>query len=749
MNNQPYFQTPRIRSLLFALALVAPCVLLADPVDWTAYKRSFEVSFTGYVGSSTLQDFPALVRVSPQLNGFDYSKCKVPGGGDLRFSDEEGNLLDSEVDTWVENGESLVWVKVPSLNTTTRIVAHYSCASPAEVTPANVWSADYVGVWHLNESGVPMAESSGVSTPFSTAGGSGLVYGATGAIGGAVDFSGGNTYARLSADDDDDLDGFTDFTFEVWTKQETAPSSTTAYILAKRSKNEEDVAYILYNNKSSDAAKHGRNIFGISVNGTSLSYPVGSGHNMQPQWGEWCHQAFVRNAAGNKGLGYLNGIVINGMGTGSDPVFASTSKLHLGNAQGNGVPFNGLIDELRISRVARSADWLQASHDTVSKADFAAYSAEKNDWNAYSHKFTVAFTNAFSDATTLQNFPVLVRIAEYDESTGTGIQGFDYDDCIVENGGDLRFADENGILLQSEVDTWNPNGESLVWVKVPSLSSETVLTAYYGCILPGEVTPSEVWSEGYVGVWHLGESALPLVESSGVSTPFNGSYNHTETLGVAGKVGGAVDFTTGNTNVRLAAADDPDLDGFTDMTIEVWTKQDGPSTTATGGARNAFLLAKRTKSSEDAAYILYSNSAPSNDATHGRNILWLSSTGTSWLYPIGSGHNMIPTWGEWCHQAFVRNTTSNKTYGYVDGTVFNGNTTGTDPLFNSTSPLYLGNSQGGGGNPFNGLVDELRISRVARTAAWLKASRETVAMSNFASCGSAKTNARCLLILFR
>ncbi len=732
----------RIRSLLAALALAAPCALLSDPVDWTAYEQSFEVSFPGYAGSTTLQNFPALVRISPRLNGFDYSKCKVPGGGDLRFSDEGGNLLDSEVDTWNSNGESLVWVKIPSLNATTKITAHYGCYSPAAVTSANVWSAGYVGVWHLNESALPLKESSGVSTPFSTAGGSGLVYGATGAIGGAVDFSGGNTYARLSADDDDDLDGFTDFTFEVWTKQETAPSSTTAYILAKRTKNEEDVAYILYNNKSSDVAKHGRNIFGISVNGTSLSYPVGSGHNMQPQWGEWCHQAFVRDAAGNKGLGYLNGIVINGMGTGSDPVFASTSKLHLGNAQGNGVPFNGLIDELRISRVARSADWLQASHDTVSKADFAAYSAEKNDWNAYSHKFTVAFTNAFSDATTLQNFPVLVRIAEYDESTGTGIQGFDYDDCIVENGGDLRFADENGILLQSEVDTWNTNGESLVWVKVPSLSSETKLTAYYGCALPGEVTPSEVWSEGYVGVWHLGESALPLKESSGVSSPFSFSYNSKETLGAVGAVGGAVDFTTGDANSRLRADDDDDLDGFTDCTFEVWSKQDAEPTRLSG------IVVKRKSSSADFAYYIYNNYT-SSSSTLGRNIFIVTTNGSTSSYALGSSNNMVPVWGEWCHQAFVRDASgTQKAYGYVNGTTKKTGNAQSGAIHASAEPLYLGNSNGGTA-AFVGLIDELRISNVARSAAWIKASHDTVAVSDFATYGPARENFRCMILLFR
>ena len=731
--------------LLAALALAAPCVLLADPVDWTAYQKSFNVTFPGYTGSSTLVDFPVLIRLSKALNDFDYAKCQVADGGDLRFSDAAGNLLDSEVDTWRVNGESLAWVKIPQFNRETKIIAHYGCDTPAAVTPANVWSADYVGVWHLNESGVPMAESSGVSTPFSTAGGSGIVYAASGAIGGAVDFSGGNTSARLSAADDDDLDGFTDFTFEAWTKQESAPPATYAYILAKRTKNAEDVAYFLYNNYSTTDSKHGRNICGISTNGTATAaYIVGTGNNMTPVWGEWCHQAFVRNTAANTGCGYVDGVMVNGGASGSNPVFASTSALHLGNAQGNGCTFNGLIDELRISRVARSADWIQASHDAVAKSDFTAYSSDRNDWKSYSHKFSVAFTNAFSDATTLQNFPVLIRIST------NGIPGFLYSDCLHGNGGDLRFADAEGNLLSSEVDTWNTDGESLVWVKVPQLTKDTKLNAYYGCVLPGDVTPSDVWSQDYVGVWHLGESALPLWESSGVSTPFNVSSSTTPTpaLGVAGKIGGAVDFTTGNTNVRLSADDDPDLDGFTDMTIEVWTCQDGPSTNATGGSMNAYLLAKRVKNNEDAAYALYSNSTPNDATKHGRNIFMVSTTGTGWAYVMTSGQNMIPNWGEWNHQAFVRDATNSKGYGYLDGTVKNGGNTGTAALFDSTSKLHLGNSQAGG-TPFNGMVDELRISRVVRSQAWLKASHDTVAERNFATYGTAAENHRGTIVFFR
>ena len=37
------------------------------------------------------------------------------------------------------------------------------------------------------------------------------------------------------------------------------------------------------------------------------------------------------------------------------------------------------IDEVRISNVARSADWVQASHDTVTESSFAIYSSARRN----------------------------------------------------------------------------------------------------------------------------------------------------------------------------------------------------------------------------------------------------------------------------------------------------------------------------------------------------------------------------------
>ena len=122
-------------------------------------------------------------------------------------------------------------------------------------------------------------------------------------------------------------------------------------------------------------------------------------------------------------------------------------------------------------------------------------------------KFTsmVQFTaSGYDGESTLENFPVLVRLSE-------GIAGFRYSDIGNTTNAayaSLRFADASGNSLDYEIETWDTNGTSFVWVSIPQLSgTDTKFFACYmpdgGYALPG-VYPTNVWtSAGYVGVWHL------------------------------------------------------------------------------------------------------------------------------------------------------------------------------------------------------------------------------------------------------
>ena len=72
--------------------------LRAEQLDASGFKRSFNIAFPGYAGTTTLSDFPVLVRLSPDLNDFQYDKCAAYGA-DLRFADADGTLLAHEIDT--------------------------------------------------------------------------------------------------------------------------------------------------------------------------------------------------------------------------------------------------------------------------------------------------------------------------------------------------------------------------------------------------------------------------------------------------------------------------------------------------------------------------------------------------------------------------------------------------------------------------------------------------------------------------
>ena len=114
----------------------------------------------------------------------------------------------------------------------------------------------------------------------------------------------------------------------------------------------------------------------------------------------------------------------------------------------------------------------------------------------------------------LADFPVLVRIS-------TAIDHFNYGDCAAV-GADISFTSEDGeTVYPHEVDTWNPDGESLVWVKLPSMAHGTkFLFRWNDPNPPSNNDPTQVWP-GYIGVWHFSS----LVESTTVKNSARNDYD--------------------------------------------------------------------------------------------------------------------------------------------------------------------------------------------------------------------------------
>lgn len=111
---------------------------------------------------------------------------------------------------------------------------------------------------------------------------------------------------------------------------------------------------------------------------------------------------------------------------------------------------------------------------------------------AVPRQFTVKIASYSGSAAT--NIPLLLRLSSSRPS------GFSYADT---DGSDFVIKDSRGKVLSYEIGTWNPEGESTLWVKVPNFAKNEVLTVTYGSTQRDmSVDATEVW-KGYVGVWHF------------------------------------------------------------------------------------------------------------------------------------------------------------------------------------------------------------------------------------------------------
>ena len=680
-------------------------------LDMDSFSKKLQVSFTGYAGTETLANFPLLVKLSTAISGFSYGDFQMADGGDLRFADSTGRQIPHEIDTWNPNGESTVWVRVPSLTASTRIYACYGCATPPAVTAMDVWDDDYVGVWHLNEGGLPLCESSHRGPSFTQRNGQDVTFASTGVVGGSVDFGDGMSNAVIAVDHEN-LDGFEKFTIEVWTKQ--SAHKTNAGILSKRTSYGSQMSYYLY-----DAGTATR--FYVSDAGTNVAVQVNVANPNAA--GSWQHQACSIDttiSAGNV-KGYLNGGSPVTASQASGRVYDGIAFLTLGNLQpvAKDNSFNGSIDEVRISKCVRSADWIKATHDTVANAAFAVYTVDgaqppdppvtQIDADDYAKSMDLTFSGY--SGSELTDFPVLVKLS-------TAISGFSYADFTLPNGGDLRFADANGNLLPHEIDTWNESGVSTVWVKVPRLTPSSTIKAYYGCTgTPPTVSAKDVWDDGYVAVWHLGESAVPMKESSETTSDFTTTNGTGIAFASQGIVGGSVDFSSGS-KCSLVAPDHDLLDGFEKFTIEVWTRQE------TLGTNLGILSKRNTYMSEAAYYIMQSGT---------QTPLYMQTNSTDAAAWISAP---FPTVQAWNHLAYAidTTTTSGNVRSYKNGgTPSTSSKTFTGAMLSNGRDLVLGNLGKTAGNAFNGKIDEVRISNVVRSGDWIKATHDTVSMSNFAT----------------
>lgn len=338
----------------------------------------------------------------------------------------------------------------------------------------------------------------------------------------------------------------------------------------------------------------------------------------------------------------------------------------------------------------------------------AADSWYNTDW-LYRKKITLNNTTANIGVTaeTLTNFPILVKLDSGVEIDYTKTQ---------DSGQDIRFTDSDGTtLLKYEIEKWDETGSSYVWVKVPSIDTtgNDYIYMYYGHsdVADGQ-DAANVWDSNYVVVQHLSET-------SGVTTYDSTSNNNDGTKVSAtapnpttsGQIDGAQDFDGSDDNINLGSGSS--LEIASNLTMEAWIK-----TTDTGNNRQIIC---KNPIGITYSYLLSLTALKPQVYLGGiNNAGWHSSSNA---IQSGEWSRITATYDGSRVKIYINNSLDN-TISDLSGSI---NT-------NSTSTVWLGLRDDYPTNyQLNGDLDEVRISNVARSAAWVAASfkSETDAFNTF------------------
>ena len=183
----------------------------------------------------------------------------------------------------------------------------------------------------------------------------------------------------------------------------------------------------------------------------------------------------------------------------------------------------------------------------------------------WQNEMQIAFAG-YNRTETLTNFPALVVLSP-------NIGNFQYSQFLSGTNADLVFTDGTQTnMLNYEVETWNTNGSSYVWVQVPALSSNASVWAFWGKngqTAPACTTNGATWSGSFAGVWHMKEGTGTKVADSASTN--NGTLFNSPTW-TNGLVDGALSFN--GVNQYATMSNSPALRPTFPFTVSVVAKSD-------------------------------------------------------------------------------------------------------------------------------------------------------------------------------
>jgi len=286
---------------------------------------------------ATLEGFPLLIRL--QRDCFDFREFQSQGE-DLRFFSSKGEALAYQIEHWdAERGLASVWVRIPKITGNSRQEIRLRWGNPKAIRESNgsaVFHASngYLSVWHMSDA---IQDEVGTLTTIDkgTTATLGMI-GIARHLPGGKGLFGGDQIANYPT-------GSSAHSTEVWFRPLRPNSTVVAW------GNEQAQGKVVMHFRSPPHVRMDCYFSGGNVNGQQRT-PLG----------EWTHAVHTYQEGESKL--YVNGILdaINKQGPPLN--IRRPARLWIGGWYHN-YDFVGDVDEVRISQVVRSADWIKLQYE--------------------------------------------------------------------------------------------------------------------------------------------------------------------------------------------------------------------------------------------------------------------------------------------------------------------------------------------------------------------------------------------------
>jgi hypothetical protein len=674
-------------------------------------QTNFPLLFTG------TYSYLATAANGGQVQNTANNSISRSGPADLVFCDAAsgGNALKYEVESYsATTGAITAWIQIPTLSHTTDTVI-YLFANNSGVSTSQqdltMWGdVSYVAVYHMPNGATLDVKDSSASANNGTINGS--VTATTGLFDGGANFAGTTSdYVRVTSSSS--FKPTTALTLEAWGNPTDCttvqfPNFIGIDYRANGSWSPPFYAYNLASGQSGNCIPDGNLTIGGSR--TNIGCPSQANAANYPEF-----VAMTYNSTSLKL--YMNGSQCQTTSLSGNIDYGTSSDLALGTRSpytgSSSEVWKGMMDEVRISTAAKSADWIATEwNNNHSPQTFYNITPFYPGCSGYTfhRSITIDHTKAGSADTT--DYPFLW--------TGT----FSYL-ATVANGGDVQsssgydvcFASDSAGTnqLDHEVETWVNTGTSVAyWIRVPTLShtSDTTIYVFYGnaSISTTRENIKNVW-KNYAAVYHFGlNGSLSLLDSGYNVNTLTNNNTVTTATGIVGKAGS---FTAASSQYLNSAITMTTPAWQSERTVEFWYNMPSPSGT------NRVLFA-------------FGNQLTNNQRIES---YYKTSDGKVYYDPFGTSTPLFTDSPDsnWHYYALSTNTSAVPAF-YLDNSASVPSTL--SPLYTMPGKILIG-SDTAIGSYMNGSLDEFRISYVQRSSSYVAATYNNLTSpGTFFSVGS-------------